>query len=118
MPAAGQPPPPFIGQGEVAYKRVAWLLVRYPDTGMQCLRFDGGPGGTWFLCASWQPMCLSGGGFKGGFAGARVWLLFIHRFKGLVDGRVWAAQGSAWRRSIGTGSHSAGDGFTASAMAA
>jgi hypothetical protein len=45
------------------------------------------------LCASWQPMCLSGGGFEGGFAGARVWLLFIHRFEGLLMGEFGLHRG-------------------------
>jgi hypothetical protein len=26
---AGRPPPPFIGQGEAAYKRAAWFFVQY-----------------------------------------------------------------------------------------
>jgi hypothetical protein len=60
---------------------------------------------------TWQLLCLSRGGFEGGLAGVR--LLFIHYFEGLADGGVWAAQGSAWRRPIGTSSHNAGGGFTA-----
>jgi hypothetical protein len=46
-PMAGRLPPPFIGQGEAAYKRVAWIFVQYCSTGVQRLRFDGvltGPG--------------------------------------------------------------------------
>jgi hypothetical protein len=78
MPAARRTPPPFIGQGEVTYKRVAWLLVQYPSTGVQYLRFDGGPGGSRFVCVSWQLLCLFGSGFEGGLTGARMWLLFIY----------------------------------------
>jgi hypothetical protein len=68
----------YIGQGEVTYKCAAWLLVQYPCTGVQYLRFDDGPGGSRFLCTSWQLLFLSGSGFEGGLAGACVWLLFTY----------------------------------------
>jgi hypothetical protein len=43
MSAAGRPPPPFIGQGEAAYRRAAWFFVQHCSTGVQCLRFDRCP---------------------------------------------------------------------------
>jgi hypothetical protein len=33
-PATGRPPPPFIDQGEAAYKHDAGIFTQYRDTGV------------------------------------------------------------------------------------
>jgi hypothetical protein len=43
---AGRLPPPFIGQGEAAYRRAAWFFVQYCSTDVQCLRLDRRPDGS------------------------------------------------------------------------
>jgi hypothetical protein len=95
MLAAGRPPPPFIDQGGAAYKHAAWLFEQCRGTGIQCLRFEGCPGESRFLHVSWRLLCLFGGGFEGGPAGAHVWLSSVPRFEGLADERARVAQGLA-----------------------
>jgi hypothetical protein len=60
---------------------------------------------------------LHGDGFKGGLADVCVWSSSVCRFEGLVDGRTLVAQKLAWRRPIGTGLHSTGNGSTVLGMA-
>jgi hypothetical protein len=43
--AAWRLPPPFIGQGEAAYKRVVWCYTEWQCTGVQCSWCNGRPGG-------------------------------------------------------------------------
>jgi hypothetical protein len=75
MPASGQLPPPYIGQGEAAYRRVAWYFIQRRCNDVKCLWRDGCPGGSSSLgqldgesqlsWATWRLLCLCMDDFEG-----------------------------------------------------
>jgi hypothetical protein len=78
------------------------------------------------LMASWRILVHAdivatlyspGSGLKGSLPSTRAWSQSVRQFKGLADGGACARQGPAWRCSIRTGLHNAGDGGTGLEMA-